>query len=223
MTAFPSTRWSLIQASERPPGEIAAAWSELVRDYRPAIVAFFRRARAAADAEDMAQEFLLRSIRENWWSRADPAVGSFRRFLFVLLTRFLAQQRDLAYRRQERSSDAFDAGHNDTPDKQFDIDFAACLARSALDRLRADYACDGRDAVFDALQEWLSDTPPRGDLVRLGESLGIAPNTLAVQLKRLRLRFRKTLVEALEQLSADAREADSEASALRHALRRTLA
>jgi hypothetical protein len=208
----------LIQASERPPGEIAAAWSELVRGYRPAIVAFFRRTTNAADAEDLAQEFLLRSMRENWWSRADAGIGSFRKFLFVLLSRFLAQQRNLAFRRLETASDALDIQHDDTPDKQFDIDFAACLARNALDRLRADYERDGRGIVFDALQEWLSDTPPRGDLARLGESLGIAPNTLAVQLKRLRLRFRKTMVETLEQLSADGDEAHCEAHTLRDAL-----
>ena len=218
MTAFPSTRWSLIQASNRPPGEIAAAWSELVHDYRPAIVAYFRRATSAADAEDLAQEFLMRSMRENWWSRADRAIGSFRRFLFVLLTRFLGQQNRLAFRRLERSSEAVDSSDDQRPDKQFDIDFAACLASSALERLRADYVRDGRGVIFDALQEWLSETPSRGDLAHLGHVMGIAPNTLAVQLKRLRLRFRKTMAESLEQLSTDSREADHEAGALRHAL-----
>ncbi|HEX4479589.1 MAG TPA: hypothetical protein VH082_02175 [Rudaea sp.] len=218
MTAFPSTRWSLIQASDRPPGEIAAAWSELVRDYRPAIVAFFRRATATADAEDLAQEFLLRSMRENWWSRADAGVGSFRRFLFVLLNRFFRQQRGLAFRRLEIQSDTIDIEHDDTPDKQFDVDFAACLARNALDRLRTEYARDGRVEIFDALQEWLTETPPRGDLVKLGESLHVAPNTLAVQLKRLRLRFRKTMNETLEQLSTDRDDADCEAHTLQHAL-----
>jgi DNA-directed RNA polymerase specialized sigma24 family protein len=222
MTAFPSTRWSLIQASERPPGEIAAAWSELVRDYRPAIVAFFRRA-TMADAEDLTQEFLLRSMRENWWSRADAAVGSFRRFLFVLLTRFLGQQRRLAFRRLETSAATIESEHDDTPDKQFDVDFATCLARSALDRLRADYARDGRETVFDVLQEWLSEAPPHGELARLGAALGIAPNTLAVQLKRLRLRFRKMTLETLEQLSSDTVNAEREAGALRHALQDTTA
>src|ERR1700760_2776309 len=105
MTAFPSTRWSLIQASERPPGEIAAAWSELVRSYRPATVALFRRATTPTEAEDLAQEFLLRSMRENWWSRADATVGSFRRFLFVLLIRFRGQQQRLAFRRIETGVD----------------------------------------------------------------------------------------------------------------------
>ncbi len=219
MTAFPSTRWSLIQASGRTPGEIAAAWSELVRNYRPAIVAFFSRAATSTDAEDLAQEFLLRSMRESWWARADAGVGSFRRFLFVLLNRFLGQQRHLAFRRFEISSDTIDIEHDDTPDKHFDIDFAACLARSALDRLRAEYVRDGRSRVFDALQEWLPETPLRGDLVALGESLAIAPNTLAVQLKRLRLRFRKTMVETLEHLSADRDAAAREARTLQDALR----
>ncbi len=159
----------------------------------------------------------MRSMRENWWSRADRAIGSFRRFLFVLLTRFLGQQHRLAFRRLELSSDTIDNADDRTPDRQFDLDFAACLASSALERLRADYVRDGRDPIFDALQQWLSETPSRGDLTRLGDVLGISPNTLAVQLKRLRLRFRKMVTESLEQLSADGREADNEVSALRHA------
>jgi len=52
MPAFPTTRWSLIRASDRQPGDVAAAWSDLVRDYRPAILGFFRRSALARDAED---------------------------------------------------------------------------------------------------------------------------------------------------------------------------
>src|SRR5450432_1939010 len=98
MAVFPTTRWSLIRASGRQPGEVAAAWSDLVRDYRPAILGFFRRSALARDAGDLTQEFLLRSMRDGWWSRADPEVGSFRRFLLMLLKRFLATQRDAAHR-----------------------------------------------------------------------------------------------------------------------------
>ena len=153
MAAFPTTRWSLIHASDRPPGEIAAAWGNLVRDYRPAILGFFRRSVLARDAEDLTQEFLLRSMRDGWWSRADPDVGSFRRFLLVLLKRFLVQQRDAGYRRFETShSSTAEDGDYETPEKQFDLEFAFCLTRIALNALRREYEADERGELFVALQ-----------------------------------------------------------------------
>jgi DNA-directed RNA polymerase specialized sigma24 family protein len=219
MAVFPSTRWSLIQASGRPSGEIAAAWSELVRDYRPAIVGFFRRGGLAHEADDLAQDFLLRSMSESWWSRADAGVGSFRRFLFVLLNRFLAQQKQLGRHRFEIANGNIREGeHYDTPEKQFDLDFALCVTQHALDELRASYERDARGELFETLQAWLTETPAHGELAALGKSLGVSANTLAVQLKRLRIRFRKTVRTALTQLSAHSDDVDNDVAALRSAL-----
>jgi DNA-directed RNA polymerase specialized sigma24 family protein len=219
MAVFPTTRWSLIQASDRPPGEIAAAWGDLVRDYQPAIVGFFRRSVLARDADDLAQEFLLRSMRECWWSRADPDVGSFRQFLVVLLKRFLVQQRDAGYRRFEVTNASTSEGeNNETPEKQFDLEFALCLTRIALNQLHGEYERDGRGEVFAALQPWLSEAPGYGELVALGASLQVAPNTLAVQLKRLRMRFQKAMRLALMQLSIDPQHAAADRESLRLAL-----
>jgi DNA-directed RNA polymerase specialized sigma24 family protein len=219
MAAFPTTRWSLIRASDRPPGEIAAAWSDLVRDYRPAILGFFRRSTLACEADDMAQEFLLRSMRDGWWSRADPQFGSFRRFLLMLLKRFVATQRDAAHRRFEMTGvDVAETDHGHTPDRQFDLEFAICLTRSALTELQAEYAGSGRGGIFVALQPWLSEAPAHGELAALGVRLGVAPNTLAVQLKRLRARFQKSVRAALADLSIDAEHAAADLEALRDVL-----
>ena len=219
MAVFPTTRWSLIQASARPPGEIAAAWADLVRDYRPAIIGFFRRSALARDAEDLAQEFLLRSMRESWWSRADPDVGSFRQFLIVLLKRFLAQQRDAGYRRFEvENSTTMEPHCCDSPERQFDLEFALCLTRNALNQLQCEYERDGQGEVFAALQPWLSEAPAYGELAALGTRLDIAPNTLAVRLKRLRLRFQQALRRTLAQLSVDSEHAASDLQALRVSL-----
>ncbi len=219
MTAFPTTRWSLIQASDRQPDAVAAAWAELVRDYRPAILTFFRRSALSRDAEDMTQEFLLRSMREGWWSRADPAIGSFRRFLLVLLQRFLAIQRSSGHRRFERTGIAVeDTADGASPEQWFDFEFVLCLTRSAMERLRADYAAGGRVAIFDALQPWLSEQPERGELAALGAQLQTAPNTLAVQLKRLRARFQQAVRAALADLSLDEQHACDDLEALRAVL-----
>lgn len=218
MVVFPTTRWSLIQASDSRPGETAEAWRDLVRDYRPAIVGFFRRA-AAGEAEDLAQEFLLRSMRDGWWSRADPEVGSFRRFLLVLLKRFLSMHYATGHRRFELSGAAVEEGeHRQTPERQFDLAFALCLTRVALAQLRSEYAQGGRAALFDLLQPWLAETPEPGELAALGARAGVAPNTLAVQLKRLRARFRKAVRAALAELSLDAAHAAADLEALRAVL-----
>jgi DNA-directed RNA polymerase specialized sigma24 family protein len=219
MAVFPTTRWSLIRASERSDSDVAVAWGELVRGYRPAIVGFFRRSALASDAEDLAQEFLLRSMRDGWWSRADPEVGSFRRFLLVLLKRFLSMQREAGHRRFEvNGSAAEETVSDDSPERRFDLEFALCLTRSALAELRGEYASDGRGDLFDALQPWLADAPEHGELAALGARLGIAPNTLAVQLKRLRARFQKAVRAALAELCVDAEHASADLEALRSAL-----
>jgi DNA-directed RNA polymerase specialized sigma24 family protein len=219
MAEFPTTRWSLIRTSSRPPAEAAAAWAELVRDYRPAILGFFRRSALAREADDLTQEFLLRSMREGWWSRADIDIGTFRRFLLVLMKRFLQQQRERSHRHFEMSGEnAAEVADPNTPERQFDLDFALCLTRNALTELRADYVRDGRGELFDALQPWLSDPSGRGELAALGARLQVAPNTLAVQLKRLRFRFQKAVRTTLAQLSIDAEHAAAELEALRLAL-----
>ena len=216
MVLFPSTRWSLIRASNRQPGETAAAWVELVRDYRPAIVGFFRRRVGIRDAEDLAHEFLIRSMSNGWWSRADPDVGSFRRFLLMLLKRFLSTQNDVGYRRFESTvADVEQTHHGPTPERQFDLEFALCLTRTALAGLRSEYEDGGRADVFDSLQPWLAESPPHGEFTALGAKLGVAPNTLAVQLKRMRTRFQKSVRAALADLSIDAEQAARELDALR--------
>lgn len=219
MAVFPTTRWSLIQSSGRHADDVAAAWGELVRDYRPAIVGYFRRGALARDAEDMAQEFLLRSMRDGWWSRADPEVGSFRRFLLVLLKRFLAMQADAGHRRFEQTGVEIEAACDaPSPERLFDLEFAICLARTALAGLRGEYEIDGRAGTFDALQPWLSEAPAHGELAALGARLGVAPNTLAVQLKRLRARFQQAVRAALADLSLDAAHAAADLDALRAVL-----
>ena len=87
-----------------------------------------------------------------------------------------------------------------------------------MTELRNEYAIDDRGELFDALQPWLSEAPQHGELAALGARLGIAANTLAVQLKRLRLRFQKAVRATLADLCVDAEHASADLDALRAAL-----
>jgi hypothetical protein len=221
MPAFPTTRWSLIRATgaARPPQDIAAAWALLVRDYRPALVAYFRRSALARDAEDLAQEFLAHSLQDSWWARADAEAGTFRRFLLALLRRFLANRLASARQRGEVLTDELpEQVSAQSPETEFDLQFAHCLAQAALQQLRERYARDGKAALFAQLEPWLAETPENGDIATIAKSMNVEPNTLAVQLRRLRLRFRDSFAARHAQLCLDPAQADAEAAALRQAL-----
>lgn len=219
MSAFPTTRWSLIRASRQPPADAAAAWAALVRDYRPAIVAYFRRGPLARDAEDLAQEFLLRSMRDGWWARADADIGSFRRFLYALLKRFLLNRTNSAQQRHELMAEPIEErAATDSPDAQFDLQFALCLTQGALATVRDRYARDNRAALFAALEPWLAETPASGELAAIAMHLQVAPNTLAVQLRRLRQRLQQAIRDAIAELCLDPAQAQVDLAALRQAL-----
>lgn len=219
MAQFPTTRWSLIQTGDRPKADIVAAWSELVQAYQPAIVSYFRRRASVQDADDLAQEFMLRSIDDGWWARADPLAGSFRQFLHMLMKRFLANQMDAGYRRFERTGECHaDVADPQTPDQHFDLQFALCLTRIALDVLRKDYESDGRGDTFSALAPWLAEAPGYGELAELGKQLDVPPNTLAVQLKRMRSRLQKAVRAAIKDLSLNDECAATERDALHASL-----
>lgn len=210
MARFPDTQWSLIRRSGESPSARHAAFSELARAYRPAILAFFRARLSAADAEDATQSFLAASFEYHWWARADAAIGSFRGFLLLLLRRHLGHVRDA--RPPDGTSDALGHLPDPAPDaeRQFEIRFVLLLTQHALTRLRAHYRQHEREALFDDLLPLLGSPPAHGELQDIATRLGLRPNTLTVERKRLRERLREALREELRQLCADADAFDSE-------------
>lgn len=219
MAQFPTTRWSLIQTSDRSQADTVAAWRDLVQAYQPVIVSYFRRRANPQDADDLAQEFVLRSMDDGWWARADPHAGSFRQFLRLLMKRFHANQLAAGFRRFEQTGGSHDdVVDPETPDRAFDLQFALCLTQIALDDLRKDYESDGRGNTFSALEPWIVEAPEYGELVGLGKQLDVSPNTLAVQLKRLRTRLQKTVRAAIKDLSLNEECAVAERETLAAAL-----
>ena len=202
MAQFPSTQWSLIrQAGSTSSGR--AAFGELARTYRSAIVAFFRTRMDADTAEDAAQSFLALSFEHAWWTRADAALGSFRGFLLLLLRRHLGH---LRAQRAATDDDAdLEAVADEMPaaDRQFDLRFALALTTRAVDMQRARYRERGRRDLFEQLLPLLSSPPEHGELKRIAETLGVPANSLTVELQRLRKRLREEMRGLLQELCAN--------------------
>lgn len=219
MVQFPSTHWSLIRRSGETPSARRDAFGELARNYRGAILAFFRARLGGDAAEDATQTFLAASFEHAWWSRADADRGSFRGFLLLLLRRHLGHLLEFD-RVGGVSLDSVPelADPGALAERQFDSRFALVLTARALDVLRGDYASRGRAAMFDQLLPLLSAPPEHGQTKFLAVALGLPANTLTVEIKRLRQRLRECLRAELLQLCADEAAFETEWAALQQIL-----
>jgi DNA-directed RNA polymerase specialized sigma24 family protein len=180
------------------------AFGELTRMYRPAIVAFFRARLGMEAAEDATQSFLAASFEKVWWSRADAGIGSFRSFLLLLLRRHVGHVHDSALLQIDHTNDATEIA-DDAPDaaRQFDSRFALLLTTHAIEAQRARYRERQRGDVFERLLPLLSAPPEHGELKSIATGLQMPPNTLTVELQRMRKRLREEMRAQLEQLCAD--------------------
>ena len=217
MAQFPSTQWSLIRESGGTPSARHQAFGELATAYRDAILAFFRARLGAGAAEDATQSFLAQSYEHAWWSRANANAGSFRGFLLLLLRRHLGHLRA----KPDDGAELDDAELADpapAADQHFDARFALALTARAVDVLRADYRKRDRAALFEQLLATLGSPPEHGELQRIAAALGMAANTLTVELTRLRKRLREQVRAQLKQLCADQATLDSEWAILQRVL-----
>lgn len=215
MAAFPQTQWSLIQRSGETPTLRHAAFADLARDYRPAMLAFFRARMNAADAEDAVQSFLAASFEHGWWARARAEAGSFRGFLLMLMRRHLGHVR-AKQREFEPLSDVNEArAESPEAERIFDSRFALVLVDKSLSALRQRYKQRGRDEMFLQLVKLMHGKPEHGGLKQAAEALGLAANTLTVEIRRLRQRLNEQMKFELGQLCADQVAFEREWAALR--------
>ena len=218
MVQFPSTQWSLIARSGETPSARHAAFSELARAYRSAILKFFSAQLGPHDAEDATQTFLVASYEHAWWSRADATVGTFRGFLLMLLRRHLGRVREDGQGVSDNAAAEAIVDHAPAAERQFDTRFAVVLTSRAIDSLRARYRERGRGQLLEQMLPLLSSRPEHGQLQIIAETLQMPANGLTVELKRLRRRLREQLRDELRDLCIDGASFELEWLALQDVL-----
>lgn len=218
MSHLPTTRWSLIEASGLGGTESKAAWESLIQRYRSVVLVYFRRQFDHDEAEDLTQQFLTQSIAANWWARADADRGSFRSFLYTLLQRF---SRDAKARLVTPVATwaAEDPAAGPSPAREVDLAFITILTAQALAHLREEYAARGKLSVFEALRQELADPGAHGALQALALELGIKPNTLVIERRRLAERLRQRIRQELADLCRTTAQLDADWAALVAVLR----
>lgn len=227
MDHFESTQWSLVvAAAQRVSPEARQALSELCRKYWLPLYGYVRRrVPDLHEAQDLTQEFFCRVLDRNLFAAARPERGRFRAFLLTSLKHFLANEWEKSKAEKRGggqvpfSLDFADgesrlshvASHDDSPERQFDRQWATALLDQVLARLRAEFREAGKETQFERLKEFLAGGRDQPDgYARAGESLSMSAEAVKVAAHRLRQRYRELLRNEIAQTVAQSGDVDDE-------------
>jgi RNA polymerase sigma-70 factor (ECF subfamily) len=212
-----------------------SALTELCQIYwRPVYVFLRRQGIQQHDAQDLTQGFFADLIESRAYARADPAKGRFRSFLLGTLKHFIAHARDRD-RAQKRGGASVPVQLDEaaiseaetyasrcnywSSDGVFEREWAASVARQALDRLAQEYEFGGKGAMFEALKSRLTAGEAAAiPYEELANRLGRTAAHLRVDVTRLRARYRAILREEVSGTVVDPRDVDEELRYLRQAM-----
>lgn len=209
VSGFATTRWSVILQA-RQPETARGALETICSAYRgPVLTYLHRQGFAKADAEDLTQEFFAGLLERRWDTRAEPARGRFRSFLLTALQHFVIDTRAKAdalkrgggQRRvvAEGAVDLIAAPESESPEQAFDRAWARTVLERCHARLEAEARLAGKQALYERLRVYIAEPSESADYRRLGEELGMRPNTIAVSVHRLRARLRELVREELTE------------------------
>lgn len=226
------TKWDVVNRAKGGGADrdSANALEELCRIYRhPIYIALrYKHYYEHHDAEDLAQSFITWLIHGGYLQRADPEKGRFRSFLLSYLDNYVANHRrkEHAQKRGGRAihvaaefpsdtnRDAVEPKDENTPEREFDRAWTLATFREALDRLRARFAADGREAEFEMLQDFLLHKSDQGGgYADAAARLGINEVAMRQRVSRFGRKFRQTLEEIIKPMVSES-ELDDELSYL---------
>ena len=224
MGGFETTQWSLIVASAGRDDASAVALEKLCRFYRAPVLAFLRGQGMTVDeAEDLTQSFFTHLLSHRLHQLADPAKGSFRAFLLSALKHFVISERRRVAA-EKRGGGALhiplEAIHeptsDETPERIFEREWAHTVVAHAVKRLRDEAHEAGKQELFDALREFLFESPDTDDYARVSQQFGMSRNTLAVAVHRLRHRLQMLVTAEVSQTMSDPEQVPAEVETIQH-------
>jgi RNA polymerase sigma-70 factor (ECF subfamily) len=222
---FATTRWSLIAAARDPAAPQARqALADLCGTYWYPVYAYVRRrGHGHHKAQDLTQGFFARLLERHDLAAADQSRGRFRSFLLAACQHYLANRHDHETAKKRgggRGHVPLDLGdaarrfarepaHADTPEREFDRQWALGLLDRTVEGLRAEYAESGRAKLFDALKQCLTGRADVG-YAELAQQLGMTVGAVKVAVHRLRQRYRDRLRAVIAETVATPEEVDGE-------------
>jgi RNA polymerase sigma factor (sigma-70 family) len=233
---FRTTRWSVVLLSAQTQVSGAqTALADLCELYWYPLYAFVRRrGYSAEDAQDLTQGFFLSLLERKSLRQVGPDKGKFRSFLLASLKHYLSDQFD-RQKSLKRGGQIefvpldFESGEERysrepvdilSAEKIFDARWALTLFNHSFERLRQEYAAEGKGAILDTLQPFLD--PNNSKRLRpyeeVADELGLSLGGLKNLIHRLRKRHREILREETVRTLNDPLAVDDELHALCEAL-----
>jgi len=232
---FLTTCWTeVLLAREREAPGAREALEHLCRLYWYPIYAHIRQSvNEPHDAEDLTQEFFRLLIEKNYLGAVDRQRGKFRSFLLVAVKRFLINAHRHAHRLKRGGGQNFvsldvelaesrlqsELATGLSPSQIFERHWAQTLLDQAAAQLRQEYTANGKSQLFEALNGFLSEESRFGDYTEMAARLHLKPGAVAVNVHRLRQRYRQLLREVVLPTVAEPEEAENEVKHLVAALR----
>jgi len=212
-----TTRWSVILSCTDAGDDeqkTRAALAELCKIYwRPVFAFIYHQGQSIPDAQDLTQDFFVTVLKGQLLQRADRNRGRFRSLMLRALQDFLRDAVDKR-RTRKRGGDVQFVSWDDwmaeapsrlslptkdseswSPERIFDVRWAATVVERALRRLGDECEKRGRRRVFDVLSVCL--TAEREDVryATFSKTLGLSEEALKSLVHRLRERYRALLRE----------------------------
>jgi DNA-directed RNA polymerase specialized sigma24 family protein len=218
---FVTTRWSVILSCADAAGdeqETRKALGELCKIYwRPVFAFICRQGHSVPDAQDLTQDFFVMVLKGRLLQHADPNRGRFRSIVLKTLKDFL---HDAAEKRHalKRGGDVQFVSWDDwmaeapsrlwiptkeseswSPERVFDVRWAATLVERALRRLGDECEKRGRRRVFDVLSVCLPGQRENVSCAGFSKTLGLSELATKSLVHRLRQRYRALVREEVAQ------------------------
>jgi RNA polymerase sigma factor (sigma-70 family) len=228
---FKTTHWSMVLCADPAHAHKGGsdALGQLCQTYWRPIFAFIcRRGYPISDAQDLTQDFFVMVLEGNLLKLADPSRGRFRSLLLKSLKHFLA---DASEKRQaqKRGGKVNFVSWDDwmaeapsqlsvpvatleslSPERVFDLRWAATIVERALHRLREECESRGRRRLFDLISCYL--TVDRVDIsyASIAQKVGGAETDVKRLLYRMRQRYRDLLRDEVARTVDDPEDIDEE-------------
>lgn len=228
--AFPQTTQGIL-ARFGSSGDYRGGVELLAQRYWKPVYAYVRArwAKSNEDAKDLTQAFFLGLLEDDSLERFKPELGSFRRYLKVLLQRFLGHE-DRALARLKRgggirilSLDAEDQALREVvpdsratePDKIFERAWTVEVLKRATERTREYFHRANQDAAFRIYEDYVLGPPDgRPTYSQLALRHGLKEREVETFLTLVRQRMREELLHELADLTTDDRHLREEWDAL---------
>jgi len=230
MSAFPTTRWTLILAAKSSPEARREALEQLMRAYwRPLFVFFRKKGLDDGAAQDAVQELLAQVIERDAMSKLSPERGRLRAYLRTMAGHLLINgyERGSAAKRgaggihvelDDRLSAQLSDDAAESADQAFDRAWAQSLMNQALARLKAEFDSGVRVGPFEVLTQVFgaASSPPSYKV--LSAQHGMSLPQLKAFVHRSRARYQVLVREAVVDTVGDSVEAEAELASVLEAL-----